>query len=97
MNLRAEDLRWQSGGARWVRIRMLMLTDDDIQGRRLQKRRNTVVVGTPLDLIVLLESTQQTMSTIVLAGRFACDPEVESTLRELYPELGIVRLEPEAN
>ncbi len=97
MNLRAEDLRWQSGGARWARIRMLMLTDDDVEGRRLQKRRNTIVVRTPLELIVLIESTAQTMSTIVLAGRFARDVELETSLRELYPELGIVRLEPEAN
>lgn len=76
---------------------MLMLTDDEIEGRRLQKRRNTLVVGTPLELIVLLESTQHTMSTIVLAGRFAVDDELKNSLHELYPELGIVRIEPEAN
>ena len=96
MNLRAEDLRWQSGGARWARIRMLMLTDDEIEGRR-QKRRNTRVVGTPLELIALLETTHHMMSTIVLAGRFAADEALHGSLHELYPELGIVRIEPETN
>ncbi len=97
MSLRAQDLRWQSGGARWVRIRMLMITDDEVQGRRLYKRRNTIVVKTPLELIVHLESAQHMMSTIVLGGRFAFDSDLEKALRDLYPHLGIVRLETEAN
>jgi hypothetical protein len=97
MNVRAEDLRWQSGATRWSRIRTLVITDDVAQRTTLTGRRDTAVVATPLELVFALEHAAALIATIVLAGRFVFDHSLTAFLRENYPDLGIDRLEEEAN
>ena len=97
MHLRAEDLRWQTGATRWSRIRTVVITDDAGQRSRLATRRDTLVVSTPLELVFALEDAQRTLSTVVLAGRFALDQALVSFLGENYPQLGVDRIAVEAN
>lgn len=54
--------------------------------------KNTFVVTTPLDMIIRLEQAPHLFSTIVLAGAFAANRELESFLREFYP--GVLIVEP---
>lgn len=97
MNLRAQDLRWQTGASRWSRIRTLVITDDAGQRKRLAERRHTVVVATPLELVFALEDSDKMISTIVLAGRFVVDRDLLSFLGETYPQIGVDWLGVEAN
>lgn len=97
MQLRAGDLRWQTGASRWSRIRTLVITDDAEQRQRLATRRDTVVVGSPLELVFALEDTHRTITTIVLAGRFVLDHGLVSFLGESYPDIGVDRVGAETN
>lgn len=97
MNLRAEDLRWQTGPSRWSRIRTLVISDDAGQRGRLTERRDTLVVATPLELLFALEHGDRMISTVVLAGRFVLDTGLVSFLGETYPEIGVDWLGAEAN
>ena len=97
MNLRAEDLRWQTGRSRWAKIRTLIITDDAGQRRRLAERHDTVVVATPLELVFALEDTDRLISTIVLAGRFVDDGDLATFLGDTYPQIGVDWLGVEAN
>jgi hypothetical protein len=97
MNLRAGDLRWQTGASRWSRIRVLVISDDAGQRRRLAERRNILVVSTPLELLFALENNDQLISTVMLAGRFVNDGDLATFLGETYPQLGIDWLGAEAN
>jgi len=96
MNLRAEDLRWQTGATRWSRIRRVVITDDEEQ-QPSATRRDTVVVTTPLELVFALEDRHKMISTVVLAGRFALDHALVSFLGENYPQVNIDWLGEEAN
>lgn len=95
MNAHAEDLRGDAL-ARWQRIRTLIITDDRSQQVRLRERHDTIVVGTPLELIVALEQAHRLVSTVVLAGRFVLDQDLAGFLRDFYPELGVDWLGAEA-
>ncbi len=97
MNVRAEDLRWQTGASRWRRIRTVIITDDGRQRGRLAGRRDTVVVTTPLELVFALEEAAAQLATIVLGGRFVSDHDLAGFLNEHYPQVGVDRLGAEAN
>ncbi len=97
MNVRAQDLRWQSGAGQWSRIRTLVITDDMGQRGRLADRRDTVVVTTPLELVFALEEAAMPISTVVLAGRYMFDHNLSAFLCEHYPQVGVARLGAEAN
>lgn len=97
MNLRAHDLRWQTGATRWSRVRTLVITDDAGQRSRLAERRDTVVVASPLELVFALADPDRMISTIVLAGRFVLDRELVTFLGETYPQIGVDWLGAEAN
>jgi hypothetical protein len=97
MNLRAEDLRWQTGTSRWSRIRTLIITDDVGLSSRLAGRRDTVVVATPLELVFALEAGASLISTIVLGGRFERDHDLTAFLHDHYPQVGLGRLGVETN
>ena len=53
-------------------------------------RDDTVFVGTPLDLISLLETDRNLFGTVVLTGRFAANRELTSFLAETYPMLQVL-------
>src|SRR5688500_9101355 len=97
MNLRAGDLRWQTGATRWTRVRTVVITDDAGQRKRLATRRNMAVVATPLELVFALEDNDPSVSTVVLAGRFVVDHALVSFLGENYPQVGVHWLGVEAN
>lgn len=97
MNLRAEDLRWQTGASRWSRIRILVITDDVGLRGRLARRRDVAVVATPLELVVALEEGASLISMVVLGGRFVSDHDLTAFLNEHYPEVGLDRLGAETN
>ena len=97
MNVRAEDLRWQTGASRWSRIRTVIITDDAGQRGRLAERRDTIVVLTPLELVFALEEGATLVSTVILAGRFVFDHDLAAFLNDHYPQLGLDRLGAEAN
>lgn len=97
MNLRAEDLRWQTGPSRWSRIRTLVISDDAGLRGRLTERRDTLVVATPLELVYALEEVGRMVSSIVLAGRFVVDSALVSFLGETYPQISVDWLGAEAN
>jgi hypothetical protein len=90
----AEELR--EVVTRWRAIRTLVITDDRGQQLRLRERDDTIVVGTPLELIVALEAAHRLVSTVVLAGRFVLDHDLAGFLRDFYPELGVDGLGVEA-
>ena len=97
MHLRAEDLRWQTGATRCSRIRTLVITDDAGHRQRFATRRDTIVVTTPLELVYALDAAQETISKIVLAGRFALDQALVDFIGENYPEVGVDWLGVETN
>lgn len=47
-------------------------------------------VGNPLDMIEVLESSRETISTVVLTGRYAANRELAAYLCQTYPALSIV-------
>ena len=53
-------------------------------------RPNTSFVATPLDLIQLLESEREGVSTVVLTGNFASMRELTMFLVDQYPALRIL-------
>lgn len=53
-------------------------------------RRNTSFVSTPLDLISVLESERDRISTVVLTGSFAAMRELTMFLVDSYPALRIL-------
>lgn len=79
----------------WPRIRTLIITDDRGQRARLAARSDTRVVGTPLELISMLEHGEL-ISTVLLAGRFVEDAALPAFLQESYPQLGVDWLGAEA-
>lgn len=97
MNMRAGDLRWQTGPLRWSRIRTVIITDDSGQPGRLAERRDTAVVRTPLELLFALEEGATVVSRIILAGRFVFDHDLAAFLQDNYPQVGLARLSAEAN
>ncbi len=97
MNLRAGDLRWQTGGSRWSRIRTVVISDDAGQRRRLAERRHTAVVATPLELVFALEEAGRMVWTIMLGGRFVLDHDLVAFLGETYPQIGVDWLGVETN
>ena len=58
--------------------------------RPTQKKQDTIWVGTPLEVISLLEHDRELISTVILAGRFATNRELANFLSESYPSLSIV-------
>lgn len=92
MHVSAQDLRWQSGTTRCLRIRRLVITDDEAQGQQLAERRDTAVVATPRELMFLLAGDHRLVATVVLAGRFAFDDELAALVHAECPELGVERL-----
>jgi hypothetical protein len=74
--------RWPCGTGQWERTRTLVM------GRDHQiEDEDTLVVGTPLDLITRLEDRDRPIGTVVLAGPFAA---LAAVLRELYPGVGVI-------
>jgi hypothetical protein len=53
-------------------------------------RADTSVVKTPLDMIRTLQEDREHISTVVLMGSFASNPDVASFLVEQYPALRIL-------
>lgn len=47
-------------------------------------------VGNPLDMIEVLQSSRDLISTVVLTGRYATNPELAAYLTSNYPALSIV-------
>jgi len=73
-------------------MRTLIVSADE-QHRALLRacaRPDTIVVGTPLDVIAQLEHDELHIGTVVLTGRFAASPELATFLREFYPSVEIV-------
>jgi len=80
------DLRelWPAGSGTWkTPSRTLILSSE----RPRERRGNELVVGTPLDLIVQLESSRP-ISKVVLAGAYA-NRELASFVLETYPWVGV--------
>ena len=76
---------------------MVIISDDTELRARLAGRRDTVVVATPLELLFALEAGATRIAKIMLAGRFVRDHDLAAFLGEQYPEVGLDRLEVEAN
>ena len=75
---------WPDGSGTWKPLsRTLILSSE----KPRQRRMDEVVVGTPLDLIVQLESSRP-ISKVVLAGAFA-NRELASFVLETYPWVGV--------
>jgi hypothetical protein len=55
-----------------------------------RERPDTIFVGTPLEVITLLENDRDLISTVILAGRFAKNRELAKFLTESYPALSVV-------
>jgi hypothetical protein len=49
-----------------------------------------VFVGSPLDMIQVLEHSRESIRTVVLTGRFAANRELAAYLSTTYPALAIV-------
>jgi hypothetical protein len=58
--------------------------------RPSHEKKDTLFVGNPLDMIEVLESSRETISTVVLAGRYAANRELAAYLSTTYPALSIV-------
>ena len=58
--------------------------------RPSREKADTMFVGNPLDMIEVLESSRETISTVVLTGRFAANRELAAYLTATYPALSIV-------
>jgi hypothetical protein len=58
--------------------------------RPLREKAGTVFVGNPLDMIEVLESSRDEISTVVLTGRYAANRELAAYLSQAYPALSIV-------
>ena len=56
----------------------------------LHAKPDTVFVGTPLDMMQVLEHSRETIGTVVLTGRFAANRELAAYLSTTYPALSIV-------
>jgi hypothetical protein len=59
-------------------------------GRRKLAPQRFHVVGTPLDMIQILDSGRSKYDVVVLTGRFAENPELVSFLSTTYPALRIL-------
>ena len=83
---------WPSGTGKWGRARTVIVSNDKDHRAllRQQLRADTVVVATPLELISQLEDQLNLITTIVLAGAFARNPELTAFLCEAYPTLQVV-------
>lgn len=55
-----------------------------------EPREDTVVVGTPLDLIVQLGDEQHLVSRVVFAGHPSSQRELAAFLRDDYPSIVVV-------
>jgi hypothetical protein len=75
-----------SGTGNWHTFTSLVITSEP--GARCETVDGALVVRTPLDLILLLE-TDQTVSEVVLAGTYADNATLLAFLRDLYPRLPI--------
>ncbi len=60
-----------------------------VSARRERRAEREDVVSTLLEAIMKLE--REPIRTVVLTGSFATDPELASSLVELYPSLDIER------
>jgi hypothetical protein len=58
--------------------------------RPTREKPDTMFVGNPLDMIEVLESSRETISTVVLTGRYAANRELAAYLCQTYPALSIV-------
>lgn len=56
----------------------------------LRAKPDTVFVGSPLDMIQVLEHSRESIGTVVLTGRFAANRELAAYLSTTYPALAIV-------
>jgi hypothetical protein len=75
---------WPKGTGEWRPIETLVITDSE--GTHEQ---GTLVVPTPLDMIGCLEDKRIPIATVILAGRYARDREMASSLQELYPDVSV--------
>ena len=65
------------------------------RGRRKLAAQRFHVVRTPLDMIQTLEQARDKYDSVVLAGRFAQNPELVSFLSSTYPSLRILSGRPD--
>jgi hypothetical protein len=82
-----EPVKWPDSSGRW-KPRTVVLSGDP--RHRQQRRPDSVVVQTNLDLIAQLEDPRNFVVTVVLAGQFAKDRELASFLLESYPGITVV-------
>ncbi len=75
-----------SGTGNWHTFTNVIITSEP--GERCETVDGALVVRTPLDLILLLE-TDQMVSEVVLAGTYADNSTLLAFLRDLYPRLPI--------
>lgn len=82
--------RWPRGTRTWRPAQTLIVSQDAHHRALLAAcaRPDTVVVGTPLDMIARLEGDGSVV-TVVLAGALAADLELALFLRESYPSLEV--------
>jgi hypothetical protein len=66
---------------------LVMTTASTLESRR---GADTLLVGTPLDLIRHLEDPTNGLVTVVLTGQFAGDDDLHKFLRESYPRIELV-------
>ncbi len=76
---------WPDGSGTWKQASRTLVLSNEWRAR--PQRVDEVVVGTPLDLIVQLESSRP-ISKVVLAGAFA-NRELASFVLETYPWVGL--------
>ena len=76
---------WPDGSGTWKQASRTLVLSSEWSTR--PHRVDEVVVGTPLDLIVQLESSRP-ISKVVLAGAFA-NRELASFVLETYPWVGV--------
>jgi hypothetical protein len=75
-----------AGTGNWNKFTSVIISSE--AGARCEEVDGAMVVRTPLDLILLLE-TDETVLEVVLAGSFAADDMLLSFLHDLYPRLPI--------
>ncbi len=75
-----------AGTGNWHTFTSVVISSEP--GARCESVDGAIVVHTPLDLILVLE-TDKTVSEVVLAGDYADNETLLSFLRELYPRMPI--------
>lgn len=82
--MREQRQPWPDGSGAWKAPSRTLILSSELPR---QRRGDEVVVGTPLDLIVQLESSRP-ISKVVLAGTYA-NRELASFVLETYPWVGV--------